>query len=139
MLSSDYKLRYYKDSDAANGGVYKGEIDLRYVDKLDNNYVHKSTPSLQEFSRNIVRFNKDIIIGMQKVNRVWSLQADTVPDAEAWTAVLNQLVYYFEQSSNALGSDKELLPSFPDEEGVEDSQVDDDDDIIIDTAVDYQR
>jgi hypothetical protein len=78
VLSSDYKLRYYTDD---LSGVFKGEIDLRMVDR---------TSHTADAGRSVSCFGREIVITQK--SRVWRLQAVDAADAQRWTILLNQVI-----------------------------------------------
>lgn len=76
-LSSDLKLRYFKD-DASR--AYKGVIDLSMVD-----------------GQGVSRSDLELILNMRKINRTWILKGENEREAEEWVLVIRAL---FELKSN---------------------------------------
>lgn len=78
VLSTDFKLRYYKD-DVMMGG-WKGEIDLTMLAETVND------------GKPIVRFNREVVICMGAMKRDWILQAADNEEAECWIIALHDLL-----------------------------------------------
>jgi hypothetical protein len=100
VLTSDLKLRYYKDDQA---GIWKGTIDL----STESAQEASSTGSSAATSPNstatgnsspapgaggVVRFEKEIVVTMQSTQRMFKLQAEDVATAEDWLAALKDLL-----------------------------------------------
>ena len=74
MLTSDYKLRYYKDDSPSS--QYKGEI------------VFEPTTTAYD----IIRFNKEIVMNMRKIDRTFILMAEDAKISEEWVQLIYQLL-----------------------------------------------
>ena len=83
VLSSDLKLRYYKDDQQ---GVHKGTIDLATVDS-PLGAAGSNSPS-----ERVVRFDREVVVTMQATKRVFTLQAEDVAAAEDWLQVMRDLL-----------------------------------------------
>lgn len=74
VLTSDYKLRYYKDDSPSS--QYKGEIVFE--------------PSTTAYD--VIRFNKEIVMNMRKIDRTFILMAEDAKISEEWVQLIYQLL-----------------------------------------------
>jgi hypothetical protein len=98
VLCSDLKLHYYKDD---QHGVLKGTIDLNsdssapqdsptpaHAERNDRN----SGSAAAGGQKQVVRFDKELVVTMQATQRMYTLQVEDALLAEEWVGVLNDLL-----------------------------------------------
>lgn len=73
VLTSDYKMRYYKDDSPSS--QYKGEIAFE--------------PTTSAYD--VIRFNKEIVMAMKKIDRTFTLMAEDAKISEEWVQLIYQL------------------------------------------------
>lgn len=79
-LSSDLKLRYFKDD---NGRAYKGVIDLSMLDA-----------SMED--QGVTRSDLEIVLNMRKISRKWVLKGENEKEAEEWILVMRAVFQLIE-------------------------------------------
>jgi len=85
VLCSDLRLHYYKED---QHGVLKGTIELT----SDFGSPKLERHSAGEQQKQVVRFDKELVVTMQATKRMYTLMAEDALQAEDWMNILNDLL-----------------------------------------------